>query len=234
MLATGRVGQVARHRVGGAAAEPRRVRLRHLRRRALPRQGDGRGGRRRHGAGRSPLPDALRHEGDTGPSARRAARLASIMQERALATTRRSSSRGTAWWTRCSATTRSPACACKRHSNTDATREIPVEAVFVAIGHKPNTDLITGQIALDEVGYVKVDPGTTRTTVEGVFACGDAMPTRSTGRRSPRPGPAAWPPSTPSAGSPSRASASSVVPLRAGFRPPAARCRVLAPCRGRL
>jgi thioredoxin reductase (NADPH) len=55
------------------------------------------------------------------------------------------------------------------------TRELPVEAVFIAIGHKPNTDLFRGQLGLDDVGYVKVEPGTTRTTVEGVFACGDVM-----------------------------------------------------------
>jgi len=55
------------------------------------------------------------------------------------------------------------------------TREVPVEAVFVAIGHKPNTDLLRGQIELDDVGYIKAEAGTSRTNVEGVFACGDAM-----------------------------------------------------------
>lgn len=54
-------------------------------------------------------------------------------------------------------------------------RDVSVEALFVAIGHKPNTDLMKGQIDLDEVGYIKVDPGTSRTSREGVFACGDAM-----------------------------------------------------------
>jgi thioredoxin reductase (NADPH) len=58
--------------------------------------------------------------------------------------------------------------------NTGATREVPVEAVFIAIGHKPNTELLEGQITLDDVGYVKVEPGTSRTNIEGVFACGDA------------------------------------------------------------
>jgi thioredoxin reductase (NADPH) len=62
-----------------------------------------------------------------------------------------------------------------RDVKTGETRELPVEAVFVAIGHAPNTKLLRGQIELDEVGYIKVEPGTSRTTVEGVFACGDAM-----------------------------------------------------------
>ncbi len=62
-----------------------------------------------------------------------------------------------------------------RDVKTDDTREIPLEAVFIAIGHQPNTELLRGQIELDPVGYIKVEPGTTRTSVEGVFACGDAM-----------------------------------------------------------
>ncbi len=58
--------------------------------------------------------------------------------------------------------------------NTGATSELPVEALFVAIGHEPNTALVRGQLELDSVGYVKVESGSTRTSVEGVFACGDA------------------------------------------------------------
>jgi thioredoxin reductase (NADPH) len=53
-------------------------------------------------------------------------------------------------------------------------RELPVEALFVAIGHQPNTALVRGQIDLDPTGYIQVTRGT-RTSVEGVFACGDAM-----------------------------------------------------------
>jgi thioredoxin reductase (NADPH) len=53
-------------------------------------------------------------------------------------------------------------------------RELPVEALFVAIGHQPNTALFRGQIDLDPTGYIRVTSGT-RTSVEGVFACGDAM-----------------------------------------------------------
>jgi thioredoxin reductase (NADPH) len=52
--------------------------------------------------------------------------------------------------------------------------ELPVEALFVAIGHQPNTALFRGQIDLDPTGYIRVTPGT-RTSIEGVFACGDAM-----------------------------------------------------------
>lgn len=47
--------------------------------------------------------------------------------------------------------------------------------VFFAIGHKPNTDFLAGQLKLDHTGYILVTPGTTRTSVEGVFACGDVQ-----------------------------------------------------------
>ena len=52
---------------------------------------------------------------------------------------------------------------------------LPVEALFVAIGHEPNTQLFADQIEVDETGYVRVEAGSTRTSLEGVFACGDAM-----------------------------------------------------------
>jgi len=62
-----------------------------------------------------------------------------------------------------------------RDVKTDEIRALPVEALFVAIGHQPNTSLVRDQIALDPVGYIQVEKGTARTSVEGVFACGDAM-----------------------------------------------------------
>jgi thioredoxin reductase (NADPH) len=62
-----------------------------------------------------------------------------------------------------------------RNLKSGAVSTLPVEALFVAIGHQPNTKLFEGQLVLDPVGYIKVEPGTTRTNVEGVFACGDAI-----------------------------------------------------------
>ncbi len=57
---------------------------------------------------------------------------------------------------------------------TGEKQELPVEALFIAIGHEPNTQLFRGQIDLDDTGYIQVHDGT-RTSLEGVFACGDAM-----------------------------------------------------------
>ncbi len=54
-----------------------------------------------------------------------------------------------------------------------STKEIEADGIFIAIGHKPNTDLFKGQLDLFENGYLKVQAGTTKTNIEGVFAAGD-------------------------------------------------------------
>ena len=62
-----------------------------------------------------------------------------------------------------------------RNLKTGAQWETPVDGLFVAIGHEPNTGIFRGQIALHENNYIKVEPGTSRTSVEGVFAAGDVQ-----------------------------------------------------------
>lgn len=54
-----------------------------------------------------------------------------------------------------------------------STEEFQTDGLFIAIGHKPNTDLFKGQLDMDEVGYLKVKLGSTYTNIEGVFAAGD-------------------------------------------------------------
>lgn len=54
-------------------------------------------------------------------------------------------------------------------------KEIETDGVFIAIGHKPNTDLVKGQLDLDEEGYIITKPGTVKTSIIGVFACGDVQ-----------------------------------------------------------
>ena len=61
------------------------------------------------------------------------------------------------------------------NNQTGVESDIPVEGFFVAIGHKPNTDIFKGWLDMDETGYLKTIPGTTKTNIEGVFASGDVQ-----------------------------------------------------------
>ncbi len=62
-----------------------------------------------------------------------------------------------------------------RDLDTDGTRDMPAQGLFVAIGHDPNTKLFLDQLDHDEAGYLVTKPGSTATNVEGVFAAGDVV-----------------------------------------------------------
>lgn len=62
-----------------------------------------------------------------------------------------------------------------KNNQTAEEKIIPVSAYFAAIGHNPNSEIFKGWIGMDETGYIKTIPGTSKTTVEGVFAAGDVQ-----------------------------------------------------------
>jgi thioredoxin reductase (NADPH) len=62
-----------------------------------------------------------------------------------------------------------------KNNQTGEKKEIPVSAFFVAIGHKPNSDIVKGLITMDDAGYITTEPGTSKTNIEGVFAAGDVQ-----------------------------------------------------------
>ena len=62
-----------------------------------------------------------------------------------------------------------------RNIQTGEKRDIPVSGFFIAIGHQPNSDIFKGFLDMDEAGYIKTEPGTSKTNIEGVFASGDVQ-----------------------------------------------------------
>jgi len=61
------------------------------------------------------------------------------------------------------------------HSDTGEKQRVKADGLFLAIGHRPNTELFEGSLEMDDVGYLKTEPGKTATAIPGVFACGDCM-----------------------------------------------------------
>lgn len=62
-----------------------------------------------------------------------------------------------------------------RNNKTGELSEIPIKGFFVAIGHEPNSSIFKGWLDMDEAGYIKTQPGSAKTNVEGVFAAGDVQ-----------------------------------------------------------
>jgi thioredoxin reductase (NADPH) len=62
-----------------------------------------------------------------------------------------------------------------RHVQTDERSILPIGGLFVGIGHQPNTDVFKGWVDMDELGYIRTQPGSTHTNVAGVFASGDVQ-----------------------------------------------------------
>ncbi len=106
---------------------------------------------------------------------RRELRASKIMQDRAFANPK------IAWiWdtvvTEIVGTREGGVTAVKLHNKkTGLDSDYPTQGVFFAIGHQPNTALFQGKLEMNDVGYIKVQEPTTKTSVPGVFACGDAM-----------------------------------------------------------
>ena len=62
-----------------------------------------------------------------------------------------------------------------RNTKTLKKTKLDLEGIFIAIGHTPNTSLFIDKLSIDDLGYIRTEPQSTKTTVEGVFACGDVQ-----------------------------------------------------------
>ena len=60
-----------------------------------------------------------------------------------------------------------------KNINTGETKEMPIDGIFLGIGHKPNTDIFKDWLDMDELGYINVQPFSTKTKIPGIFAAGD-------------------------------------------------------------
>ena len=195
---------MAGHRFRDAPPEQGGVGLRHLRRRAVPRQADGGRRRGRHGARRGALPDALRHEGHAHPPARRAARV----EDHAGARARQSEDRVRLERGRRRSPRRRVRDRRARARREDRRDPQPADRGPVR-GDRPPAEHVARARA-DRARSGRLHPGRARHHAHLGRGRSSPAATRwipSIARRSPRRAPAAWLRSTPSAGSPSTGSA---------------------------
>ena len=156
-----------------AALRPRRLLVRHLRRLLLPRPGHRRRRRRRLRDRGGHLPHPVRPHGHDRAPPRRAARLARSCRS-APSPTRRSGSPGTPRSPRSTATTSSTGVTL-RDTVTGETRELAVTGLFIAIGHDPRTELLTGRSTSTTRATCSSRAAPPAPTSPGVFACGDLV-----------------------------------------------------------
>ena len=87
-----------------------------------------------------------------------------------------------------------------KNVKSDKTEILPADGIFIAVGHKPNTEIFQNRLELDRHGYIKTMPGSTKTSIEGVLPPA-TYKTRNSARQLLPPVPAPWPPLKPDAGS---------------------------------
>ena len=175
IVATGASARWLEHPGRRAPARARRLDLRDLRRRVLPREAHRRRRRRRLRDGRGDLPHALRQQGHGHSPPRQLPREQDHGRPRAEPRQDRVhlEHRGRP---RCSARTTPPRCELK-NLVSGAESTLAADALFIAIGHDPNTGIFKGQLDLDAAGYIVSADGV-RTNVEGVFVAGDVYDIR--------------------------------------------------------
>ncbi len=169
----------AEHKKLGVSGEeelvgPRRQLLRDVRRGLLPRRADDHRRRRRLGDGGGDLPVEVRLQGDRRAPPRRVPRL----EDHARAGARAGEHRvPDAVPVEEFVAGENGALGHARLVNTETgeEREVPVSGTFIAVGHEPQSALVSGQIDVDENGYVKTEGRSTRTNRPGVFAAGDLV-----------------------------------------------------------
>ena len=174
IVATGASARQLGPAVRANAPGPRRLLLRDLRRRLLPRQGGRGGGRRRLGDGGGDLPHPLREQGRDRPPPRRVPRVADHgrpgageregrvrPQRRGRRGARRADGHVTGIRL--------------RDVVTGELTEIEADGIFVAVGHDPNTALFLDWLDHDDAGYLVTEPRSTHTNIPGVFAAGDVQ-----------------------------------------------------------